>query len=187
MPHAQPVAGGTAALLDRDLAPVDQDPAAQGSVPDVFEAFFERTVDRVYRAVFAAAQDRELAADATAEAFARAYKHWDDLADHPNTLGWVVRTALNYQTSWRRRLARETASPPPEQPTQGSGPLLRLVLFNALRELPKRQVQVVVLRYIGGMDMGEIADALGISQRTVAVHHYRAMHALRVALAEEEP
>jgi hypothetical protein len=33
--------------------------------------------------------------DALSEAYARALRRWDDVAEHPYPSGWVMRTALN--------------------------------------------------------------------------------------------
>src|SRR5574341_1681783 len=187
MPRSEP--NGTA-VAER---PRTDQPGADSSTPSrypdtavaAFAAFFEQASPGVYRTALAAAHDPELADDATAEAFARAFSHWEQLADHPHPLGWVVRTALNYLTSCHRRLRREVDLPLPEQPTPPPG-TLRLDLVSVLRTLPQRQIEVVAMRYLCDMESAQIAGVLGITPQTVAVHHHRAMQTLRAALDDQE-
>lgn len=50
---------------------------------------------------------------------------------------------------------------------------------NALAELPERCRQVFVLSYMNGLKNKEIADALGLSVRTVEAHIYKALRMMR--------
>ena len=54
----------------------------------------------------------------------------------------------------------------------------------ALRELPARQREAVVLRYYGNLSESDIACAMGISKGAVKSHTARAMAALRTALQQ---
>jgi DNA-directed RNA polymerase specialized sigma24 family protein len=57
----------------------------------------------VFRTILARTMDTAAADDATAEAFARAYTHWDDtVAEHPSPRAWILKVAWNhYVSSWR--------------------------------------------------------------------------------------
>ena len=55
----------------------------------------------------------------------------------------------------------------------------------ALRELPRRQREVTVLRYYGGLDVEEIARTLGISAGNVKAVLFRARRALAATLGDE--
>ncbi len=150
-----------------------------------FERFYERERDGVYRIVSVAMPSGD-AAEATAEAFVRAYVRWRSVRRHPNPVGWVVTTALNYQRSrWRRRtiVASLPAAPfpPPEEP-------LDPVIVRALRALPERQREVVVLRFLCDLSTEQTASLLGIAMGTVTAHVHRSMTALRKVLSglEEE-
>jgi RNA polymerase sigma factor (sigma-70 family) len=59
---------------------------------------------------------------------------------------------------------------------------LRLVLASALRSLPKRQRQAIVLRYLADLPADEVARVLQISDGSVKVHVHRGLRALRSAL-----
>ena len=52
----------------------------------------------------------------------------------------------------------------------------------ALRTLPSRQREVLVLRYYADLSEADIAEALGISRGAVKSHASRGMAALRLAL-----
>jgi RNA polymerase sigma factor (sigma-70 family) len=55
-------------------------------------------------------------------------------------------------------------------------------LYRALRSLPKRQREVVVLRYFGDLSEHQIASELGVAEGTVKSHASRGLAALRSAL-----
>jgi RNA polymerase sigma-70 factor (ECF subfamily) len=159
-----------------ERAPVADDAA--------FVAFYEEAKDPVFRMVLAWTGDRGQAEDVTTEAFLRAYERWDKVRAHPNPRAWVARTARNlYRSRWRRVARHETADvpdvivPPPQEPFDPK-------LSQAILALPRRQREIVVLRYLGDFSPSEIAEVLEISAKTVSVHHHRAMQALRAALGE---
>jgi DNA-directed RNA polymerase specialized sigma24 family protein len=81
------------------------DPAARADVSD-FEVFHATCKDRVLRAVVASTGDAHDAEDCTAEAFARAYAHWEDVRDGTVPAAWVVRTAVNLHIDRYRRHQR---------------------------------------------------------------------------------
>lgn len=148
-----------------------------------FERFYEENRDRVFRAVSVALPGAE-AAEATSEAFVRAFVRWRSVRRHPNAVGWVVTTALNYQRSrWRRRRVAALAAPaltaPPPEP-------LDPTLVAAVRALPQRQREVVVLRFLCDLSTEQTASLLGIAPGTVSAHVHRATTALRAAIAEHE-
>jgi RNA polymerase sigma factor (sigma-70 family) len=55
----------------------------------------------------------------------------------------------------------------------------------ALRSLPPRQQEALVLRYYGGLSEAQIASAMGISRGAVKTHTARAVASLRAVLDME--
>jgi RNA polymerase sigma-70 factor (sigma-E family) len=149
-----------------------------------FADFYQRSRDECLRAVLASTDDRALADDLVAEAFARAWASWSKVSRHPAPAAWVVRTALNVRVSWWRRRRREVALDGHDraQPA-GDGPVMDDVLLAAVRRLPQRQREVIVLRVWLDLDTKTVAEVLGISALTVAVHLSRAIATLRAQLA----
>jgi RNA polymerase sigma factor (sigma-70 family) len=60
--------------------------------------------------------------------------------------------------------------------------LERRRVVTALRDLPERQREAIVLRYYAGLSEAEIAGSMGISRGAVKSHTARGMAALRAGL-----
>jgi RNA polymerase sigma factor (sigma-70 family) len=105
---------------------------------EAFALFFKNNSGPVFRALLAGTLNRAAAEDATAEAFARAFAHWDTVAAHPNPRAWVLRVAWNcYRSSWRKWESRWSADPP--EPIPIPGPRVDPDLVAAIRGLPQGQ------------------------------------------------
>jgi RNA polymerase sigma factor (sigma-70 family) len=145
-----------------------------------FAEFFAASWDPCLRAVAASTSDMTRAEDQTAEAFARAWASWPRVRHHPAPMAWVVRTALNAGVSWWHRRGKETALTSHDiaaADSQGTG--LDAAALTALRRLPARQREVIVLRVFLDLDIDTTARQLGIAPGTVRAHLSRAMTALR--------
>ncbi len=55
----------------------------------------------------------------------------------------------------------------------------------ALARLPLRQRAAVVLRYLGGLSVSEVAQAMGCAEGTVKATLHAALQRLRVEFSEE--
>jgi RNA polymerase sigma-70 factor (sigma-E family) len=145
-----------------------------------FAEFFEASWDPCLRAVAASTGDVSSAEELVAEAFARAWGSWRKVSAHPAPAAWVVRTALNTRVSWWRRRAREL--PLVDHDIEGPGDPetgLGAAMLTALRRLPARQREVIVLRVFLDLDIETTARELGIAPGTVRAHLSRAVMALR--------
>jgi len=83
---------------------------------------------------------------------------------------------------------RNAPKPPPDMPSaeQGAITLLeRSAVVTALRTLPPRQREALVLRFYGDLSEAQIAAAMGISKGAVKSHTARAMTALRSVLERD--
>jgi RNA polymerase sigma-70 factor (sigma-E family) len=151
---------------------------------DEFAAFYAADKDRCLRAAIAGGMRRDQAEDAVAEAFARAWARWRTVRSHRSPAAWVVRTAVNADISWWRKRRREvfSESTPNATYVQPEG---SMDLTTAIRGLPRRQREVVVLRYLLDLDTAATADELGIATGTVTAHLHHALAALREQLAHE--
>ena len=70
-------------------------------------------------------------------------------------------------------------------PAWCAGPAGVVAVVAALRHLPDRQREAIVLRYYADLSEAEIATAMGISRGAVKSHTARGMSALRAALEQE--
>jgi RNA polymerase sigma-70 factor (sigma-E family) len=145
-----------------------------------FAEFYKASWDPCLRAVAAALADTRQAEDLVAEAFAKAWVSWREVRDHPAPRAWVVRTALNTGVSWWRRRRREVALVGQEA-IGATDPVVGFdaALLSAVRRLPAREREVVVLRVFLDLDTETTAKHLGIATGTVRAHLSRAVAALR--------
>jgi RNA polymerase sigma-70 factor (sigma-E family) len=147
-----------------------------------FEEAFPDLYRLAYRVSFRVLGDRGDAEDVAQEALARSHVRWTRLRDHPQ--GWVVTVATNLAIDRLRRRQRSTG--PVSEPVALVETHLseRIDLARALRRLPRRQRQVVVLRYLADWPELDVADALGCSPGTVKSHASRGLAHLRQHLEE---
>lgn len=150
-----------------------------------FADFYAAARDDCLRIVLVSVGDRQLAEDLVAEAFTRAWSSWRKVRVHPAPRAWVVRTALNAHVSWWRWRRREVALDGHDVPSMAArepavdGTLADGALVAAVRRLPGRQREVIVLRVFFDLDAETTANVLGIAPGTVGVHLHRAITALR--------
>jgi RNA polymerase sigma factor (sigma-70 family) len=151
---------------------------------EAFALFFKNNSGPVFRALLAGTLNRAAAEDATAEAFARAFAHWDTVAVHPHPRAWVLRVAWNsYRSSWRHWEGRWSGDPP--GPTQATlEPWVDPDLVAAIRGLPQGQREVIVLVALGELTPTQAARVLGRPAGTVRSLLFRARVALHQALGE---
>jgi RNA polymerase sigma-70 factor (sigma-E family) len=152
--------------------------AGQVAQRDPFEAFFREAFPKAARGVLRLTGDAGLAEDLAAEACARAYAHWPRL-DPPRAIGWAIRVATNLAIDQLRRRVPDAALEPAAFDEQL---VSRIDLAEALRALPERQRQVVVLRYLVDLPEAAVAAHLGLQAGTVKSHTHRALASLRAAL-----
>ncbi len=125
-----------------------------------------------------------------AEAFTKAWTSWRKVRGLDEPRAWIIRTALNARVSWWRRHRREVALSGRDAIAAASqDTVLDDSLLAALRRLPVRQRQVVVLRLLLDLDAATTGRMLGVSAGTVATHLHRALATLRreiPALTDQE-
>ncbi len=131
--------------------------------------------------------DREVATELAQEALARAWERWPEVSvmDHPDR--WVFRVALNLASSWIRRRAAERRARQrlrAGRPDPGRHLATAEVvdLRDAVRSLPKREREVITLRYYGDRSVADVAELLGISEGTVKAAAHAARNRLRSRL-----
>jgi RNA polymerase sigma-70 factor (sigma-E family) len=133
--------------------------------------------------------DVAAAEDVVQDAFERLHGRWHRLRDRDSALAYARSAVLNRCRSLHRRAAvarKHVASlqagagvPDAAQATAD-----RSELVGALRALPRRQREVLVLRYYLDLDIAEIAATLQISQSTVRSTNTRGLAALAAVLRE---
>jgi RNA polymerase sigma-70 factor (sigma-E family) len=147
---------------------------------DEFEADFDEMLGRAYRHALRLVRSAALAEDLAAEALTRAYARWRRVRALDYRDAWVLRVVTNLaiDSYARRRVPLDDAVPLGIE----DAAVLRVTLAQALRALPARQRDAVVLRYLVDMSEADTADALGVAPGTVKSHLSRAVAHLRTTL-----
>jgi RNA polymerase sigma-70 factor (sigma-E family) len=118
------------------------------------------------------------------EAFARTYARGPDLRTPDEAKAYVQRVVVNLarDTLRRRAVARRLPAPPTATVPGSEGAVIldedQRAVTAAVRALPRRQRECVVLRYLLECSTAETADALGIAEGSVKSHLSRALVAL---------
>jgi len=146
---------------------------------DLYAANFTSLTTQLY-AYFG---DRQEAQDVVQEAFCRALTRWRQISTYEDPVAWVRRVAWNLATSNVRRSRVAAAFRRGYRPEYAPAPSPdRVALVAALRALPDKQRQAVVLHYLADIPISEIAKTMRTSEGTVKSWLHRARAALAAAL-----
>jgi RNA polymerase sigma-70 factor (sigma-E family) len=135
--------------------------------------------------------DLHAAEDVVQEAFIAMRAGWRRLRDTDKALAYLRRAVVNGSRSVLRhravvdRNAPGHATDEPSAESQAMTLLERSAVIAALRGLPGRQREAIVLRYYANLSEAEIAAAMRISGGSVKSHTSRGMAALRSALEHD--
>jgi RNA polymerase sigma-70 factor (ECF subfamily) len=147
---------------------------------DEFDEWYRSHYRRIFASLYLVCGDRDACAEAVDEAFARAYERWSRVRRMESPEGWTWVVARNRVRAAGRAARRRSAV---EARFAGDGATrpveLSVEVWDAVRRLPRREREVIALRYLGGLRERDIADALKIAPGTVA----RALHDARAHLA----
>lgn len=144
-----------------------------------FEEFFRTETDPLVRMCWLLTLDREVAADIAQETMARAWASWDTISrPGSNPAAWTRTVATNLSRSRWRRLKTATAALPRLHRAHVSAAVSDPQLAEALRLLPSRQREAVVLRYWADLQLADVAVAMDVSVGSVKQHLGRARQRL---------
>jgi DNA-directed RNA polymerase specialized sigma24 family protein len=141
-----------------------------------FTSFVTEVEPRLRRALVAL-RGAEPGREATAEALAWAWEHWDQVQVMVNPAGYLYRVGMSHSRSHRRALLPWSGDPPEPHVEPGLGP--------ALAALTDRQRAAVVLVHGCGWSYQDVADTIGVTKSSVGTHVARGMEQLRSALGAE--
>jgi len=136
-------------------------------------------------------RDTATAEEVVQDSFVAMHDGWRRLRDNDKALSYLRQSVVNRSRSVLRHrvvVDRNAPKPAPDMPSaeQGAITLLeRSAVVTALRTLPPRQREALVLRFYGDLSEAQIAAAMGISKGAVKSHTARAMTALRSVLERD--
>lgn len=136
-------------------------------------------------------RDTATAEEVVQDSFVAMHGAWRRLRDTDKALSYLRQSVVNRSRSvLRHRMVvdKNTPKPPPDMPSAEHGAIIQLersAVVSALRALPDRQREALVLRYYGDLSEAQIASTMGISRGAVKSHTARAMSALRAVLERD--
>ena len=170
---------------------------ALGSIPADWNA--DRAVTELYashyrslvRLAMLLVRDIGTAEEVVQDSFVAMHGGWRRLRDSEKALSYLRQSVVNRSRSVLRHrvvVDRNAPKPPPDMPSAEHGAIAlleRAAVIAALRTLPARQREALVLRFYGDMSEAQIASAMQISKGAVKSHTARAMAALRTTLERD--
>ena len=164
------------------ISTVERSPVARPATvrPITFDGFVVENRPRLIR-VLNAHYGTELGPEATAEAFAYAWQHWDRVREMTNPVGYLYRVAqssLRKQHRWRR------VTPTLPDARMDTMPDVEPGLPRALASLTEPQRTAVLLVHAHGWTLAEAAAAMDTSISTLRNHLQRGLDRLRVRLGD---
>jgi RNA polymerase sigma-70 factor (sigma-E family) len=167
---------------------------APAPAADPLEVLHREHYDRRVRLAVLVVGDVGVAEQITQDAFVKLQLRWGGLRRLDRAPAYLRSAVLNGARSHLRRRrvrdrhdARRTAAPAvdtPEGALLGRAEHERVVA--AVRRLPARQREAVVLRFYMDLPLGEIAEAMGVSEGAVKTHLHRGLATLARHLGEGE-
>ena len=161
-----------------------------------FTDFVEEAWPGLYRTAYLLVGDRGLAEDLVQTSLVKTYAAWAQVRERYAAKAYARTVLVNTATSWFRRRAwraevassetdgsRDDRPHPAGRSVDGDG-TDRVVLAQALAQLPPRQRAVVVLRFYDDLSVDQTAEVLGCAAGTVKSQTSHALGKLRSALGE---
>jgi RNA polymerase sigma-70 factor (ECF subfamily) len=156
----------------------------------VIERLYRESSRQLLVAAFALTGDLGEAEDAVQEAFVRAFAHPWKVARADNPVAWMRTVTLNIaRTRYRRKRRLQALLPRMAEPEPVSLPGLspeRIVLMNAIRRLPRAQLEAITLFYLADMSVQDTATVLGVAQSVVRTRLHRGRKTLAEFLGVDE-
>lgn len=182
---AQPTTQETEAT--QALAAGLEEAGVLGEFSDLYHDYFPKVFAYVYGRV----QDREVSLDIVSDVFEKAYMKMKSLRSPDSFGSWLFTIARNEVSShWRKekpaaKAAQEAAweNELHQQPKNPEETLLhkeRLAALSELvRQLPRREQEIIALKFDAELTNREIASVLNTSEVNVRVTIFRALRKLR--------
>ena len=187
---SQPIEGpddpAVVALVNRVV--VSRDPSAFGEL-------YDRFVERVYRYLYFRTGNQQEAEDLTEQVFLKA---WEAIGRYRwqgrPFLAWLYRLAHNAHIDHVRTRKPTTSLNNDERPLElaSSAAAVELaraldaeVLARALVQLTAEQQQVIVMKFIDGVDNEQIAQSMGKREGAIRALQMRALMSLRRVLESQ--
>jgi RNA polymerase sigma-70 factor (sigma-E family) len=184
---ARPINVTDTLLASTTLDPVAREWDATQAVTAIYTTHYRSLV----RLAVLLVRDVATAEEVVQDSFIAMHDAWRRLRDSDKALSYLRQSVVNRSRSVLRHrvvVDRNAPKPAPDMPSaeQGALSLLeRSAVIAALRKLPPRQREALVLKFYADLSEAQIASTMGISQGAVKSHTARGMASLRTVLEME--
>lgn len=166
--------------------------AKEGDI-GALEALYEQYKNSVYRTALAITRDRAAAEEILQDAFLRAFRHIDSVHDGGPMGPWLHRIAINLSYTWAKKrkrwflsleqvVDRLVAAPKTSPEHRVEQNELQQVVREAIAQLEFPHRATIVLFYLEGLSLVEIAEIMDCPVGTVKSRLYYGREKLRAAL-----
>ena len=164
--------------------------AGQGAADAVEEAYRAHALG-LTRFALLLVGDKATAEDLVQDAFFGLYRHWDGLRDTGSVLAYLRTAVLNRSRTVHRVRSRSFRAVQHDPPAWSAEAAVldredRRRVLSSVARLPRRQREVLALKFYLDLGDQEIAEILRISRGTVSSTASRALAALARELKEEQ-
>ena len=158
---------------------------------EAVRALYSANYQSLVRLAAILVRDVATAEEVVQDAFVAMHGAWRRLRDTDKALSYLRQSVVNRSRSVLRHRAvvdKYAPKPAPDAPSAGQGAITlldRSAVIAALRALPAREREALVLRYYADLPEAQVASAMGISRGAVRGHTARGTSALRTVLEQE--
>ncbi|MGH3937847.1 MAG: SigE family RNA polymerase sigma factor [Pseudonocardiaceae bacterium] len=158
-----------------------------------FTTYFAARHEAVRRTAYLICGDWHRADDLAQTAFVTLHRRWRKIRNRGALDAYLRRTLLRAaidesRRPWRRERfvgeLPERCASQTQRDTIGDAVTIRSTLVGGLQQVPPRQRAVLVLRFLEGQSVADVASALGCTEGTVKSQTARGLATLRVVLGE---
>ncbi len=192
--------GGRDLPVTSSERPVEDDASliarAKAGEAAAFGLLYDRYVEAIYRYTFYRVRDTAEAEDITSDVFMRALRAMPRYEPRQAFLAWLYRIARNAVIDRTRRAHKQVSfedalqHPDADRVVDPDAGLFARAdtetLRQAIRQLTPLQQEVIVLRYVEGLDTRAIGKIVGRREGTIRGIEFRALGALRQLVPSRE-
>ena len=165
-----------------------------GTAPNRDQAFVQlvdQYKDQVLRMCFLSLCDRTQAEDAMQETFLKVYRTMESFRGESGIKTWIMKIAMHTcydmnHSGWFRFMNRHVTPDMLPEPADAPYDERDEELANAVMRLSRKLREVILLYYYQGLNVNEIAEALGISHSSVSCRLKRGREKLKNLLEGRE-
>jgi len=171
---------------------------AKNKDPEAFASVYDLYTDRIYRFIYFKVNRKEEAQDLTSEVFLKTWQYIIDGKEIKNLNALFYKIARNlvidfYRKASQKDVSLTEAEKLEDQPKSDEIELEKIAqkiqfdqVEEKLRQLKDEYREIIVLRYMEDMSIGEIAQIVGKKKGAIRVILFRALNALRDLMIEKK-